>query len=234
MRLQPPSAIMGKKSKRRGGKRDDERSPNVRNSPSDAVAEMLHAPVPKPTTNFRIIDPTGEETFFRVETTMRLDKLFNHYAVRKSVAATALEFLYNGEIVGGHQSAADIGIEDGEYLYARLSSSSEFCFKTREAVVTDDADGENFDEYMGLILDVRLRRHGARRVCGRRGLVANELPGLQGRGGACRQSQGPCHGQTQAQGAVRGAGARVDAAEARVPGVNRVEGRRKYPFNFRR
>ena len=148
---------MGKKSRRRGGKRDDERdderSPNVRNSPSDAVVEMLHAPVPKPRTNLRIIDPTGEEIFCRVETTMRLDKLFNYYAVRKSVAATALEFLYHGEIVGGHQSAADIGIEDGEYLYARLSSSSGFCFITREAVVTDDADGENFDEYMGLILE---------------------------------------------------------------------------------
>ena len=147
---------MGKKSKRRGGKRDDERSPNVRNSPSDAVAEMLHAPVPKPTTNFRIIDPMGEETFFRVETTMQLDKLFNAYAVRKRVAATALEFLYDGEIVGGHQSAADIGIEDGEYLDVKHSSSSEtfqFCFKTRESVVTDDADGENFDEYMGLILE---------------------------------------------------------------------------------
>ena len=147
---------MGKKSKRRGGKRDDERSPNVRNSPSDAVAEMLHAPVPKPTTNLRIIDPMGEETFFRVETTMQLDKLFNAYAVRKKVAATALEFLYDGEIVGGHQSAADIGIEDGEYLDVKHSSSSEtfqFCFKTREAVVTDDADGENFDEYMGLILE---------------------------------------------------------------------------------
>ena len=147
---------MGKKSRRRGGKRDDERSPNVRNSPSDAVAEMLHAPVPKPTTNFRIIDPMGEETFFRVETTMQLDKLFNAYAVRKSVAATALEFLYDGEIVGGHQSAADIGIEDGEYLDVKHSSSSEtfqFCFKTRESVVTDDADGENFDEYMGLILE---------------------------------------------------------------------------------
>ena len=156
VRLQPPSAAMGKKSKRRGGKRDDERSPNVRNSPSDAVAEMLHAPVPKPTTNLRIIDPMGDETFFRVETTMQLDKLFNAYAVRKRVAATALEFLYDGEIVGGHQSAADIGIEDGEHLDVKHSSSSEtfqFCFKTRESVVTDDADGENFDEYMGLILE---------------------------------------------------------------------------------
>ena len=62
----------------------------------------------------------------------------------------------SGEIVGGHQSAADIGIEDGEYLDVKHSSSSEtfqFCFKTRESVVTDDADGENFDEYMGLILE---------------------------------------------------------------------------------
>ena len=114
MRLRPPSAVMGKKSKRRGGKRDDERSPNVRNSPSDAVAEMLHAPVPKPTTNFRIIDPMGEETFFRVETTMQLDKLFNAYSQRKGVNASSLRFLFDGQRVRGDQTAGGIGMEDGD------------------------------------------------------------------------------------------------------------------------
>ena len=248
---------MGKKSKRRGGKRDDERSPNVRNSPSDAVAEMLHAPVPDPQSmQIRIIDQNGEETFVKVTRTTKLEKVFDAFSARYKEGPAAFEFLFNGQSVGGHQTTADIGMEDGEHLDARYLGTSDATwlnirireqtgeetyfklkyttklekvinayaerkgvaattlhflfhgqsvlgddtaagigmesgdqidcfprtddeedsqaeddealarrlqreweeednrrFKTREAVVTDDADGENFDEYMGLILE---------------------------------------------------------------------------------
>ena len=170
---------MGKKSKRRGGKRDDERSPNVRNSPSDAVSKMLHAPVLVDPHSFviRISDMPGEPVYFRVKRTTRLDKVFNTYAVRQGVAVTTLQFLFNGAFVGGDDTPGGIGMkegdqidcfprtddeedsqaEDDEALARRLQREWEEednrRFETREAVVTDDADGENFDEYMGLILE---------------------------------------------------------------------------------
>ena len=208
--------VMGKKSKRRGGKRDDERSPNVRNSPSDAVAEMRPVPADPQSINIRVVEVLGEEqTFFRLKRTTQLEKVFNAYAARKGVATAAFQFLFNGAFVGGDDTPGGIGMEDGDQLdcfprtddeedsqaeddealarrlqreweeednrprrnrRARRESGEshrgnrlpvdeatkrdksviEFklrCFETREAVVTDDADGENFDEYMGLILE---------------------------------------------------------------------------------
>ena len=40
--------------------------------------------------NIRIRDQTGEETFFKVKKTTKLDKVFNAYSTRKGVAATSL------------------------------------------------------------------------------------------------------------------------------------------------
>ena len=39
--------------------------------------------------NIRIRDQTGEETFFKVKKTTKLDKVFNAYSTRKGVAARA-------------------------------------------------------------------------------------------------------------------------------------------------
>ena len=62
--------------------------------------------------NIRIHDITGEETFFKVKTTTKLDKVFNAFATRKGVAASDLRFLLEGARVRGDQTVADIGMED--------------------------------------------------------------------------------------------------------------------------
>ena len=113
---------------------------------------------------------------FKVKRTTQLVKIFNAYAERKGVAVTTLQFLYNGAFVGGDDTTGGIGMEDGDQLdcfprsgeshrgnrlpvdeaIKRDKSVVEFklgIFETRESVVIDDADGENFDEYMGLILE---------------------------------------------------------------------------------
>ena len=66
--------------------------------------------------NIRIRDITGEETFFKVKTTTKLDKIFNAYATRKGVAATSLRFLFDGSRVRGDQTPADIDMRDGDQL----------------------------------------------------------------------------------------------------------------------
>ena len=62
--------------------------------------------------NIRLRDQTGEETFFKVKTTTKLDKVFNAFATRKGVAASDLRFLLEGARVRGDQTVADIGMED--------------------------------------------------------------------------------------------------------------------------
>ena len=74
--------------------------------------------------NIRIRDQTGEETFFKVKKTTKLDKVFMAVLdARKGVAATSLRFLFDGSRVRGDQTPADIDMEDGDQLDCACSSS---------------------------------------------------------------------------------------------------------------
>ena len=66
--------------------------------------------------NIRIRAQCGEETFFKVKTTTKLNKIFNAYATRKGVAATDLRFLFSGVRVRGDQTPAGIDMEEGDML----------------------------------------------------------------------------------------------------------------------
>ena len=66
--------------------------------------------------NIRIRDQTGEETFFKVKLTTKLDKVFNAYSTRKGVAYTDLRLYFDGSRVRGNQTPAGIGMEDGDML----------------------------------------------------------------------------------------------------------------------
>ena len=59
--------------------------------------------------NIRIRDQTGEETFFKVKLTTKLDKVFNAYSTRKGVRATDLRFLYDGQRVRGDETPGKCG-----------------------------------------------------------------------------------------------------------------------------
>ena len=88
-------------------------------------AVVKDEPEPQPSTprgslNIRIRDQTGEETFFKVKKTTKLDKVFNAYSTRKGVAATSLRFLFDGSRVRGDQTPADIDMEDGDQLDCML------------------------------------------------------------------------------------------------------------------
>ena len=71
--------------------------------------------------NIRIRDQTGEETFFKVKLTTKLDKVFNAYSTRKGVRATDLRFLYDGQRVRGDETPGKCGtppvcMEDGDQI----------------------------------------------------------------------------------------------------------------------
>ena len=70
--------------------------------------------------NIRLRDQTGDETFFKVKTTTKLDKVFNAFATRKGVAAADLRFLIDGARICGDQTPADIGMADGDQFDCML------------------------------------------------------------------------------------------------------------------
>jgi len=70
--------------------------------------------------NIRIRDQTGEETFFKVKKTTKLDKVFNAYSQRKGVNSNSLRFLFDGQRVRGDQTPADIDMDDGDQLDCML------------------------------------------------------------------------------------------------------------------
>ena len=60
----------------------------------------------------------GDEVYFKVKPTTRLQKIFDAYANRKGVAGDSLRFLFKGSRVDGEPTCADIGLEDGDQLEA--------------------------------------------------------------------------------------------------------------------
>ena len=70
--------------------------------------------------NIRIRDQTGEETFFKVKKTTKLDKVFNAYATRRGICVASLHFLFDGSRVRRDQTPADIGMADGDQLDCML------------------------------------------------------------------------------------------------------------------
>ena len=58
----------------------------------------------------------GDDVYFKVKPTMRLQKIFDAYANRKGVAGDSLRFLFKGSRVDGEPTCADIGLEDGDQL----------------------------------------------------------------------------------------------------------------------
>ena len=66
--------------------------------------------------NIRIRDQGGEETFFKVKKSTKLEKVFNAYSTRKGVAPGSLRFLFDGVRVQPHQTPEDIDMDDGDQL----------------------------------------------------------------------------------------------------------------------
>ena len=60
----------------------------------------------------------GDEVYFKVKPTTRLQKIFDAYANRKGVAGDSLRFLFKGSRVDGEPTCAAIGLEDGGQLEA--------------------------------------------------------------------------------------------------------------------
>ena len=68
------------------------------------------------TITLRVKDQTGEETFFKVKKSTKMDEVFNAYASRKGVDKSALRFLVDGERIGTDATPKTLDLEDQDQI----------------------------------------------------------------------------------------------------------------------
>mmetsp|Transcript_49080 Transcript_49080/g.66881 ORF Transcript_49080/g.66881 Transcript_49080/m.66881 type:complete len:101 (-) Transcript_49080:472-774(-) len=78
------------------------------------------------TITIRVRDQTGEETFFKVKKTTRMEKVFSTYAQRKGVNLASLRFLIDGERINPNQSPAELDMEDHDQIDCMLEQQGGF------------------------------------------------------------------------------------------------------------
>eukprot|EP00903_Cladosiphon_okamuranus_P007017 g6825.t1 len=72
------------------------------------------------TITIRVRDQTGEETYFKVKKTTRMEKVFNTYATRKGVQVQALRFLLDGQRVNADDTPTSLELEDQDQIDCML------------------------------------------------------------------------------------------------------------------
>lgn len=67
-----------------------------------------------------LLHQTGEETYFKVKKTTRMEKVFNTYATRKGVQVAALRFLLDGQRVNADDTPTSLELEDQDQIDCML------------------------------------------------------------------------------------------------------------------
>ena len=73
-------------------------------------------PMPQMHTTFK----TGEETFFKIKKSTRMQKVFDTYAQRKGIQASSLRFLLDGEKIGADQTPKMLELDDQDQIDCML------------------------------------------------------------------------------------------------------------------
>jgi small ubiquitin-related modifier len=82
----------------------------------DIIDCLLRDSFLKSLITIRVKDLTGEETYFKVKMSTRMEKVFSAYAQRKGVDAGALRFLRQGRCFDGDQTAESLGLKDQDII----------------------------------------------------------------------------------------------------------------------
>ena len=66
---------------------------------------------------------TGEETFFKIKKTTRMEKVFNAFATRKGVQLTSLRFMLDGERIESDATPKMLELDDQDQIDCMLEQS---------------------------------------------------------------------------------------------------------------
>lgn len=70
-----------------------------------------------------LTDQTGEETFFKIKKTTKMQKVFDAYSSRKGVQANSLRFLLDGERIEPNQTPKMLELEDQDQIDCMLEQT---------------------------------------------------------------------------------------------------------------
>ncbi|KAI9634428.1 ubiquitin-related domain-containing protein [Dioszegia hungarica] len=70
--------------------------------------------------NIKIVSTDGNEVFFKIKKTTKLNKLKAAYAERVGADAQTIRLLFDGNRILDDQTAADLDIEDGDAIEVLL------------------------------------------------------------------------------------------------------------------
>lgn len=71
---------------------------------------------------------TGEETFFKIKKTTKMQKVFDTYAQRKGVQSSSLRFLLDGDKIGPDQTPKMLELDDQDQIDCMLEQTGGFWF----------------------------------------------------------------------------------------------------------
>mmetsp|Transcript_22188 Transcript_22188/g.61791 ORF Transcript_22188/g.61791 Transcript_22188/m.61791 type:complete len:92 (+) Transcript_22188:221-496(+) len=71
----------------------------------------------------RVRDQTGEETFFKIKKTTKMQKVFDTYAQRKGVEASSLRFLLDGERIEADATPKTLELDDQDQIDCMLEQT---------------------------------------------------------------------------------------------------------------
>jgi len=76
----------------------------------------------------RVRDQTGEETYFKIKKTTKMEKVFQTYAQRKGVQSSSLRFLLDGERIMGDQTPKQLELDDQDQIDCMLEQMGGYRF----------------------------------------------------------------------------------------------------------
>ncbi|KAK6907685.1 hypothetical protein V866_003489 [Kwoniella sp. B9012] len=90
-------------------------------SPAAPPAEAKPKPEADPNTlNIKIVSTNGDEVFFKIKKTTKLNKLKSAYADRVGTDVAAIRLLFDGQRILDDQTANDLDLEDGDSIEVLL------------------------------------------------------------------------------------------------------------------
>jgi hypothetical protein len=95
---------------------------------------------------------TGEETFFKIKKSTRMQKVFDTYAQRKGIQASSLRFLLDGEKIGPDQTPKMLELDDQDQIDCMLE---QVC---REQVIEGNL-------CRNVLLSIRMPVHSISHLC---------------------------------------------------------------------
>jgi ubiquitin len=91
----------------------------------------------------RVRDQTGDEMFFKVKKTTKMNKIFDAYAARRGITSNALRFMLDGERITADNTPKMLELEDNEQIDVMLETVGGMAKKRKKKTYTKPKKGKH-------------------------------------------------------------------------------------------